>query len=208
MIKNIIFDLGGVLLEIYPERTINTFKSLGFKDNAASDAFFRTQNIFSHMEIIPKSTAFFCAAMNSQFTVSLPESRIIELWNLLLGDFISETVDFVKSLKPNYRLFLLSNTNDIHFEVYTKQFYEKFDYKLSDLFEKVYFSHEIGLRKPNPSIFELVLNENKLNAEETLFFDDMPDNRAAAERLGIKTIAFKTNDRVSVLPEITQSIVL
>ncbi len=201
MIKNIIFDLGGVLLEIYPERSIMAFKSLLSNDKKNFDVFFSAEKIFEKMEIISDCSDFFASSMNSQLQKPLSNEQIFEYWNLLLGDFIPETIEAVQKLKSNYRLFLLSNTNNLHFDVYSSKFLQEFGFDMCELFEQCYFSHKIGLRKPDLAIFHKVLNENNLVARETLFLDDMTYNREAAEQLFIQTLPFTTNDRVTLLPE-------
>jgi len=120
------------------------------------------------------------------------DEMIDEAWNAMILDFPKERINFLLSCKSKYRTFLLSNTNAIHFPVYNNQLKENFQINnLSDLFEKAYYSYRLGLRKPDKEIFEMVLKENNLNPEETLFIDDSPAHIATADKLGIKTILLK-----------------
>ena len=110
-------------------------------------------------------------------------------WNSLLLDLPPERVELLKKLRENYRLFLLSNTSSIHITQVNKILEATTGIeKLDDLFEKVYYSYDMGLMKPDPAIYLQVLKEQGLEAEETLFLDDNADNIAAASKLGIDTI--------------------
>jgi len=116
------------------------------------------------------------------------DAMIDEAWNMMILGFPTKRINFLISCKTKYRTFLLSNTNAIHFPVYNKQLKEKFQINdLSDLFEKAYYSYRLGFRKPDMEIFELVIKENNLIPEETLFIDDSPMHIATANKFGIKT---------------------
>ena len=108
----------------------------------------------------------------------------------MLIDTPSENIELLKHLKNNYRIFLLSNTNAIHVQRYGKNLKDKFGLEggLSNLFEEVYYSHEVGLKKPDHKIFCYILEENKLKPEETLFIDDSMQNIITANSLGLETI--------------------
>ena len=108
-------------------------------------------------------------------TLPLSDMQIDDAWNAMLIDLPEENISFLKSLKNKYRIFLLSNTNEIHEQAFTALIQKKFgENVLEKVFEKIYFSHRLKLRKPDLSIFNYVLNENNLAAEETLFVDDCP----------------------------------
>ena len=118
--------------------------------------------------------------------------EIIEAWNALLLQIPIRRLQILQQLQLDYDLFLLSNTNAIHEVAYNQIVKETCGYdKLNFFFNKVYLSHRIGLRKPNPEVFELVLNENQLKAEHTLFIDDSIQHIEAAAALGIQTIHMK-----------------
>ena len=114
-------------------------------------------------------------------------------------DTPSENFELLKHLKNNYRTFMLSNTNAIHVQRYGKSWKDKFGLEdgLSNLFEQVYYSHKVGLKKPDHKIFCYILKENKLKPEETLFIDDSVQNIITANNLGLKTI--NLTERISLL---------
>ena len=106
----------------------------------------------------------------------------------MILDFPNERINLLKELSKKYRIFLLSNTNEIHYHQYNKDLIDQYGFDLSSLFEKAYYSHEIGMRKPDPEIFEFVLNDSKLIPAETIFIDDLNKNIDVANRMGINTI--------------------
>jgi putative hydrolase of the HAD superfamily len=114
----------------------------------------------------------------------------------MLLDTPAERLEILKSLKKNYRLFLLSNTNIIHVEYYNKIIYEKFNLHFSDIFDYIFYSHEIGMRKPDTEVFEYVLKFSQLDSKETLFADDLEINISAAKQAGINTFHVKTPNAI------------
>lgn len=117
------------------------------------------------------------------------QQDLADLWNAMLLDFPDHRLEFLEELARNrkHRLFLLSNTNELHIpHVRTIMGETKFQ-RFRNSFEKFYLSHEIQLRKPHPEIFEFVLDENRLRAPETLFVDDTLENIRAASKLGLLT---------------------
>jgi len=191
-IKNIIFDLGGVILDIDPESTIRAFGKLGFKqpaDNLIDKDFKKFLFDFETGHILKKD--FF--NIISEFSSQNPEIKeIYHAWNLMILSYKQAKIDFLKQIKTQYRTFLLSNTNIIHAEYYNNLLKSKHGVEnLKYLFEKVYYSHEIMLRKPNPEAFEIVLRENNLIPAETLFVDDTEINVIAAEKLGIVGLIYE-----------------
>jgi putative hydrolase of the HAD superfamily len=127
----------------------------------------------------------FIQAISASVTHKVTSGQIIDAWNALLLDFPSKRVELLQQLRSDYRLFLLSNTNQIHFEKYTQQFQAIYGYPLESLFEKMWFSHQIGLSKPDTAVFEFVLKDKNLNPAETLFIDDTLMHVEAARKSGI-----------------------
>ena len=106
----------------------------------------------------------------------------------MLLDIPKERIVLIRKLALKYNVFLLSNTNEIHLTHINKYLFDTYGITtINSLFKKAYFSHEIGFRKPNPEIFEFVLNENNLNPSETLFVDDSIEHIQSAKQLGINT---------------------
>ena len=119
----------------------------------------------------------------------LTNEQIRNAWNALLLDFPPERINWLKEIKNRYNIYLLSNTNEIHYNSFTKTFKEQInDGSFDDLFIKAYYSHKIGLRKPSKEIFETILKEQDLDAAETVFIDDSEANIQAAKSVGLQTI--------------------
>jgi len=183
MIKNIILDFGDIFIDLDKSATPKAMEKFGFK-NLTQDL----DTLFKEYEKGSISSPEFLEEV-SNFFPSVTEKDLIAAWNAILLDFPDRRLEFVEKLaqENQYRLFLLSNTNDIHIEFVKQQMgMEKFN-RFKNAFEIFYLSYEIGMRKPDAEIFEFVLTENKLNASETIFVDDTKENTDTASSLGIKT---------------------
>lgn len=186
-IKNIIFDLGDVLIPLKREAAKKAFNELLAEDQKKTDIFsFKTLDAFIDYEIGKISSEQFLESIRKFLRLDVLNSEIIRAWNTIIGDFPVENVVMLKNLGQHYRLFVLSNTNEIHANKYEKEVPGVVH--LGDLFEKLYYSHLMGLRKPQPEIYEQVLSENRLNPAETLFADDLSDNIVSAGKLGLQTL--------------------
>ena len=182
MIKNIIFDFGDIFINLNKEATFVELEKLGI--NNFSDEMMAVVYQYEKGEI---STNTFVNYFNKKFDVSKEE--LILSWNAILLDFPKHRLQFIKELSKSkkYRLFLLSNTNELHISWIEDNWGSVSYQDFKNCFEQFYLSHEIGFRKPNSDIYEFVLKENKLNANETFFIDDLKENTDSAEELGIKT---------------------
>ncbi len=202
-IKNIIFDLGGVILNIDYQKTIDAFKILGIEDFEKRYSQAQQTKIFDDIEtgrITPKE---FIEGLRSLLGTNVTDEQIINAWNAMLLDFPEKRLKILTDLKDHYRVFLLSNTNEIHYRAYCKQLQDKFKVpNLSSYFEKEYYSHEIGLRKPDLELFQLVLSENNLNRTETIFIDDSIQHVIAADKLGIRARLLKKEEDLMGLFEV------
>jgi putative hydrolase of the HAD superfamily len=187
-IKNIIFDLGGVILNIDIKRTEDALKELGVDNFYEYMTQFQINSFFREYEMGKIDDAEFIRSIQSLSAKELPEEAAINAWNALLLDFPQERIELLKKLKEKYRLFLLSNTNAIHHRQFQQQLYLQTGSYLEDLFEKTYYSHTVKLRKPDVAIFQLVINENKLNPAETLFVDDTEENMSGAKAAGLQVL--------------------
>jgi FMN phosphatase YigB (HAD superfamily) len=187
-IKNIIFDLGGVILNIDPQKTINAMEELGFPDFEKSYTLAKQNKLFDKLEKGIISPDIFRNEIRKNLKNPVSDNTINEAWGSLLLDFPKERIDLLNKLKAKYRLFLLSNTNLIHYNIYNHILFKDFGIQLSKLFEKAYYSHEIGMRKPDIECFKYVLDDSKLMPNETLFIDDSISNIESAKKIGIKTI--------------------
>ncbi len=186
--KNIIFDLGGVIINIDFSLTMTAFEELGIKDVPKLFSTTLQQQLFDFQEKGTITSAQFRDEIRKFSTIHLLDSQIDEAWNALLLDLPKARLELLEKVKRSHRTFLLSNTNEIH--IHTIQRYLNKEYGISDLssfFEKTYLSYQLGMRKPDAELFKLVLDENKLNPSETLFIDDSKQHTLAAEKLGIQT---------------------
>ena len=185
----IIFDLGGVILNIDYNLTRIAFEKAGIKNFHEMYSQANADDLFSNLETGKISENNFYNELNKRTGLHLPTTEIESAWNAMLLSFREKSLDFLDVLKPKYQLFLLSNTNHIHLKAFNKIYFEKKRVKpFEEFFDKAYYSCTIGLRKPNADIYEYVLNENKLNAGNTLFIDDSAQNIETAKRLGLQTI--------------------
>ncbi|CAM1361999.1 putative hydrolase of the HAD superfamily [Tenacibaculum sediminilitoris] len=196
MIKNIIFDFGDVFINLDKEATYKELAKLGVTEISEE----MIQQYYQYeMGLI--STDNFVSFFHDKFNIS--KKDLIRSWNAILLDFPKHRLSFLKELATSnrYRLFLLSNTNDLHISWiqndWGKELYDEF----KNCFEKFYLSHEINLRKPNTNIFEFVLQKNDLQPSETFFIDDTKENTEAAKQLGIHVWnnCPKTEDVVNLL---------
>lgn len=194
MIKTLIFDFGDVFINLNKDATFNALQKFGL--TSFSDQMFK---INEQYEIGKINTEDFLHFYKSVFP-NVSEKHLIGAWNSILLDFPSYRLDFLKKLseEKKYQLLLLSNTNELHINwVKTNiSLYEEF----KNCFDSFYLSHEIGLRKPNTSIFEFVLLENMLQTNECLFIDDTLEHINTAKKLGIHTwhLNPKTEDIINL----------
>ncbi|HEX7457790.1 MAG TPA: HAD family phosphatase [Ginsengibacter sp.] len=185
----IIFDLGGVILNIDYNLTRQAFEKYGIHNFNEMYSQAAANDLFDDLETGKINEADFYKEFNTRAGIILSETKIQTAWNAMLLDFREKSLQFVGSLQSKYKLFLLSNTNHIHLAEFNKIYHnKKRDKPFEKFFNKAYYSCEIGLRKPNADIYEFVLNENELNAGKTLFVDDSAQNIEAAKALGMQTI--------------------
>ncbi|MDG1715149.1 HAD family phosphatase [Lacinutrix sp.] len=180
MIKTIIFDFGDVFINLDKEGAMQHALDL-FEIDKLSEDLVAINTLYEQGLL---STEEFVTFYTENFP-KLSKKEIIEAWNYIICDFPFKRLAFMEQLAKDkkYNLILLSNTNELHIDCIKKQvsFYDDF----KSCFKKFYLSHEIKQRKPDSAIFNFVLNENNLKAENCLFIDDTPENTAAAAKLGI-----------------------
>lgn len=185
-IQNIIFDLGGVILNIDYHLTIDAYKNLGITNFEEIFSQANQVRLFDQLDMGLISPQQFREGLREISKIALTDQQITDAWNAMLLDFPPKRLEVLRSVKNHYKTFLLSNTNAVHFDEYNKVLQQTFGIdNLSEFFEKEYYSHKIGLRKPNAEAFELILKENNLNPDETLFIDDTLQHVEGARKLGI-----------------------
>lgn len=197
-IKNILFDYGNVIFTIDFQRTQQAFIDLGITN---IDDFFAHKGhdvLFDEFEKGNISAKEFRNGIRRKANKpQLSDEQIDTAWNTIFIGIDNGNHELLLKIKQKYNTFLLSNTNEIHFKCFSD--YVKKTYALADntsLFNKVYYSHELGMRKPNTNIFEYVLNQNNLVAAETLFIDDSPQHLKTAKELGMQTYLMTVPDNL------------
>jgi len=186
-IKNIIFDLGGVIMNLDTPKTIRAFEKIGITDIVNGTGHHYEHLFFYDFEVGKISKQTFLEKLKLLLSRKASNNEIIKAWNVMILGMPKQRIDFILKLKNKYRVFLLSNTNSLHQEKFLSEFKKKYSFPFSALFEKAYYSHEIGLRKPNLEAFQFVLKDSNLNAHESLFIDDSLQNINAAKKVGIET---------------------
>jgi putative hydrolase of the HAD superfamily len=198
-IKNIIFDLGNVIIDLDTEATKQDFNFLYGPDYEEVMADLKERNVFKKFETGSISTQTFLNELAS-YDDNITFDEIKNAWSAMLLDIPEENYKILKKTKENYKTFCLSNTNKLHIDFIYKQLKStKGVTNLNGFFEKVYLSHEVGKRKPNEDIFQLVLDNHNLVPSETLFIDDTKKHLQGAEKLGIRTIHMDEDMRLSDL---------
>ncbi len=206
MIKNIIFDLGGVILNIDYNLTAQSFKNLGIANFDEIYSQSSQTNLFDKMEKGLMSPREFRDAIRSVSGIQLSDFDIDKAWNAMLLDLPGERIELLLNLKQNYRTFLLSNTNSIHYDAYTANLREEKGIDgLAPLFEKEYFSHLVGMKKPDAEIFLHVLNDAGLDIEETIFIDDSIQHVEGARKVGLNAIHLDVKSGASVMDLFTNN---
>jgi len=190
-IKNLILDFGGVIYQISHTKQMEYFKGLGVKNFEYLYSQAIQNPLFEELEIGSVSNDDFMAELKKMLPGNISADEIGHAWNSILVGFIDDAVSLLKKLKKKYNLFLLSNTNAIHYNIYMPEFNQKYGYDFEELFAKAYWSFKIGLRKPGHEIFNYVLEDVGLIAGNCLFIDDSIQNTVAADECDIKSIWLK-----------------
>ncbi len=186
-IKNIIFDFGGVIINIDYFRTRNAFVKLGVNNFDELFNQFKQNTIFDEFETGKIDEQKFFTELESLTKKQISRKDSLEAWNAMLLDFPKRNYEFIKNIKNKYRIFLLSNTNETHLKYYFKKLEMWYGIENMDpLFEKCYYSCRVNLRKPDVEIFDFVIKNSNLVPEETLFIDDSPQHVEGARKAGLK----------------------
>ncbi|MEP1487468.1 MAG: HAD family phosphatase [Algibacter sp.] len=198
-IKNIVFDLGGVIMNLNVPQTIIEFTRLGIKNIVNDTGHHYTDPIFYDFEIGKVSENEFVEKLSCIASSNPSHLQIREAWNAMILDMPRDRINILLDLKKKYNIYLLSNTNSIHQQKFINEVNETNNFSFNDLFEKAYYSHEIGMRKPNEDVFEFLLKDSNLKPKETLFIDDSIHNINAAEKLGIQTYHIQEGNSLETL---------
>lgn len=189
-IKNIIFDLGGVIINIDYNKTLDAFRKLGVTGIEAVYNQSKQDSLFDDFDTGKVKAAEFRERLTDKFDLRISDQEFDQAWNAMLLDLPMSRLEFVKSLREkNYKTYLFSNINEIHYpEVFDICNKENGIDNFDEYFDMQYYSHIFGQRKPNPQAFIAILNENGLLAEETLFIDDSIQHVLGARDSGLHAI--------------------
>lgn len=193
-IKNLIIDFGGVLIDLDRVRCIQHFEQLGLSNVEAMLDIYHQQDFFQKYEKGLISNDEFRNIIREKAGRSLTDAEIDEAWNSFLVEIPAYKLELLLSLRKDYMVYLLSNTNDIHWQWSCEHAFRYKTFRVEDYFEHIYLSYEMHMAKPDAAIFQRVLEETGIAPEETLFIDDSADNCRTAEALGIHTYTPKAHE--------------
>lgn len=187
-VKNIIFDFGGVLLPIEYDATPRAFRELGVTDFQLLYSQTAQSGLFDRYEKGKISEAGFLNELKG-IIGNYSDEKIVQCWNAMLGAMSLEVLSFLNQCRNHYKIYLLSNTNFTHITAFKSGFRKQFPKTdFHALFEKVYYSFEIGLRKPDRDIFDFVFADAGLKKHETIFIEDTLQNVEGARKAGVPSI--------------------
>jgi glucose-1-phosphatase len=197
--KNLILDFGGIIYRISHQKQQKAFADYGVKhfDKLYSQAL--QSPFFANLERGKVTEEGFKNEVRTMIGQQISDSEIDHLWNSILVGFSDEAVRLLERLRHSYNLFLLSNTNILHYKIFTKEFIELYGYDFNTLFSKAYWSFKMGMRKPDNEIFRYIMEENDLSYEDSVFIDDTEANILAAEDAGLKSVLLSNDKTLSDL---------
>jgi glucose-1-phosphatase len=197
-VKNLIFDLGGVILDLSVETSLSSFANLSGIEKSTVKKLFVSSPEFELYEKGGISNEDFRAFVKRLYSIDAPDETLDACWNAMLLGFPKKKLELLETLKGTYNVYLLSNTNDIHLQHINNILLPQVNHhtSLDDFFHRAYYSHRMKKRKPDAEIFEQVLSESNFLPGETLFLDDNQSNVEGAGKLGIKTLYVVNPDMI------------
>jgi putative hydrolase of the HAD superfamily len=191
-IKAVLFDLGGVIIDVEYQKTIDAFTVLGVKN--ASDLYnqFDQSKLFDAFETGEVSSDYFIDQLYALVNNSINRQQIIDAWNAMIGGFPIEKLDLIQKISSKVPCYMLSNTNEIHLKKAMNALKKTPYPDLELLFKQCYFSHLIGKRKPEVDTFSWVVDQMKIKANQMLFIDDSPQHIEGANKAGLQTIYYRS----------------
>lgn len=187
-IKNLIFDLGGVIIDLHIHKTREAFEALGMEDTSNWFVANDQASLLNAYETGKLSTDAFIAGINQECGLNISEDQFYRAWTAMLGKVKRERIHMLKELRENYRVYALSNINAMHAHACHTILQRDHDlFSFHEIFDLVFYSHEIGYRKPEPGAWQKVLERTGIVPEETLFIDDHLPNVEAAAALGFQS---------------------
>ena len=201
-IRNIVFDFGGVICNIDFRLSELKFKELGFKGFNPSYSVDGGEDVFRRLEGGKISIPEFSGILKKYLTPDVTDEEVLEAWNAMILNIPSHRVKLLEAVRKSYRIFILSNSNEVHYNKYLGDFSKNYGYhSFTSLFEKTWFSFQIHLQKPSKEIFEYVIRDGNLDPFETLFVDDSLQHIEAAGNVGLRTYHLRPPEEISGLFE-------
>ena len=195
--ETIIFDLGEVIIDLDSKRVIDQFQK--YSDKSAEDIIrliSKSQDLIDY-EVGKMTDVEFCQVVNELLSIELSQASFEAIWNSFLGIIKLDKLHLMLALKEKFNVLILSNTNAIHQSAFDRRVGEHIPSKtMADMVHTAYYSHELGLRKPDPHIYQKVIDLQNLNPAKTLFFDDRLENITAAQARGIQAIQVTYSDQI------------
>lgn len=192
LFKNLIFDIGNVIVDIDYAVPVQEFQKLAITDFSTIVSYSKQHHIFDQFEKGQISVSDFHNELRKFLRPDVTDEEILAAWNSILLDYPPYKFDLLQKLKNNYRVFALSNINETHVKAIDEAVKEKFGAKaFYDYFHTAYYSNEVGWRKPEKEIYELVITKENLTPAETFFVDDKPENVEAAKEAGLQAYELK-----------------
>lgn len=199
-IKAIVFDYGGVIINIDYQATIDAFNQLGTIEFEELYSQASQSNLFNQIETGQISGQYFINQILDYLPPGTSPNRVVSAWNQMIQDVPVERVELLLRLKKEgYKIILLSNTNEIHIELANRRWALASNQSPEEIFDSVYYSHEVKMRKPNSEIFEFVCSEHQLKPSEVLFIDDSIQHIQGAKSIGINAIHLTGNQTIQDL---------
>jgi len=198
-IRNIIFDFGGVIININHQKLENAFRELGVENFETLFSQAVQNELFQNFEKGSISPHDFRIEVKKLTGLVISNDELDYAWNQIIGEYPTHRIDLLKTISKNYNLFLFSNTNIIHFNYYIEKFRKEFGFDFPTLFQTAYWSFQMGKRKPDLDSFATIIERERLAPSETLFIDDSPQNIIAANKFGLKTLHLKDGMEIADL---------
>ena len=194
MIKNIVFDLGGVIMHLDTDRAVKRFIEIGVSDATEFVNAYQQKGVFLELEEGLADRETFCKKLCEHTGKEITEEMAFYAWKGFIVDIPQYKLDYILNLRNNYKLYLLSNTNPFILEWARTPAFTEAGRPITAYFDKLYASYEIGITKPNREIFEYMLKDGEMIPSETLFIDDGVRNVEVADQMGLKTYCPKNKE--------------
>jgi glucose-1-phosphatase len=201
-VRAVMFDLGGVLLNLDPERTRKAMADIGIGHFDQLFSVHKATDLFNRLETGGVEPRIFVDTLIREADRPVTALEIVDAWNAMLLDYRKESLHFLEKLKQQHHTLLFSNTNAIHYDAFQRSFRETTPWRrLEDLFHTAYFSHILGRRKPEVTAYEAIIEEQELDPATTLFLDDNLQNVLGARAAGLMAHHVQGDERVEEILE-------